>query len=48
MIVKCNDSTEIEFKESPYYYTVTVDTKTWYWNKGTGKFDGTSFDWKEA
>lgn len=42
MIAKCNNGTEIELKESPYYYTVTVDKKTWYWKKDTGEFDGKS------
>lgn len=44
MIVKCENGVEIKFEESPYYYTVTVGKKTWYWNKNTGEFDGVSFD----
>lgn len=43
MKVKCTNGKEIEFKETPYYYSVTVDSKTWYWNKDTGEFDGESF-----
>ena len=43
----CSNGTQLEFKESLYYYTVTVGKRTWYWNKDTGGFDGTSFDCKE-
>jgi len=43
MKAECNNGKEIEFKETPYYYCVTVGGKTWYWNRDTGKFDGTSF-----
>jgi hypothetical protein len=42
MIVKCENGVVIEAKESPYYFVVTVDKRTWYWNKDTGKFSGTS------
>ena len=42
MVVKCQNGVELKFEETPYYYKVTVGSKTWYWNKDTGKFDGTS------
>lgn len=44
MIVKCNNGTEMEFKESPYYFTVNAGGDTWYWKRDTGEFDGKSFD----
>lgn len=40
MVFKCNDGTQIKCKETPYYFTVIIDRKTWYWNKDTGEFDG--------
>lgn len=40
---KCNNGIKVKFEETPYYYKVTVGNKTWYWNKDTGEFDGTSF-----
>lgn len=46
MTFKCENGIVLEFEETPYYFKVTVGHKTWYWNKDTGKFDGTSFDWK--
>lgn len=30
-------------EESQLYVKVIVGNKTWYWNKETGEFDGTSF-----
>jgi hypothetical protein len=42
MVFQCDDGTQIICKETPYYFTVTVDKRTWYWNKDTGKFSGTS------
>ena len=47
MVFKCENGAEIKFEESPCYYKVAVGNKTWYWSKVTGKFDGTSFDWKQ-
>ncbi len=44
MTFKCNNGAEIKFEETPYYFTVTIGKKTWYWEKGTGKFDGTDFE----
>lgn len=44
--LKCDNDVLIKIEETPYYYKVTVGGKTWYWTKGTGKFDGTSFGWK--
>lgn len=43
MVFKCTNGVEIKFGETPCYYKVTVGKKTWYWNKDTGEFDGTSF-----
>lgn len=34
---------KIKFEITPYYYKVTSGKRTWYWNKDTGEFDGTSF-----
>ena len=42
MTFKFTNGEEIVFEETPYYYKVTVGRKTWYWNKDTGEFDGTS------
>lgn len=42
MVFKCKNGVEIRFEETPYYYKVTVGKRTWYWNRGTGQFDGTS------
>ncbi len=39
---------EIKFEVSPFYFTVTNKHKTWYWNKETGEFDGTSWDMTDA
>lgn len=47
MIIKCNNGAEIEIEESQSYVKVSVGDKTWYWSKETGRFDGTSFDWKQ-
>ena len=33
---------KLEFRESPYYFTITIGKKTWYWVRETGKYDGTS------
>lgn len=41
---KCENGKDIKFEETPYYFKVTVGRKTWYWNKDTGEFDGTSWD----
>ena len=43
MVIKCDNGIELKFEETTYYLTVTVGAKTWYWNKGIGKFDGTSY-----
>lgn len=43
MKVKCTNGNEIEFKETPYYYSITVDNETLYWSRDTGEFDGQSF-----
>ena len=48
MLFKCGNGNVLEFEETPYYFKVTVGNKTWYWSKGTGKFDGVSWDWKQA
>ena len=43
MTIKCNNGVEIKIEESQLYVKVIVGDKTWYWNKGTGEYDGTSF-----
>jgi len=35
---------KVKFKVSPYYYMVKSGKKTWYWDRKTGRFDGT--DWE--
>ena len=40
--LKCSDGAKIRIEETPYYYKVIVGGKAWYWNRETGKFDGTS------
>jgi len=47
MVVQCANGVEIKFEETPYYFTVTVGGKTWYWDIDTGKFSGTSVEVKE-
>ena len=44
MTIKCDNGSEIKIEETPLYVKVIVGKKTWYWNKGTGEFDGISFD----
>ena len=39
---KFGNGSKIRLEETPYYHIVIVGGKTWYWVKGTGKFDGTS------
>ncbi len=41
--LKCSNGVEVKFEETPYYYKLTIGNKTWYWNRDTGEFDGTSF-----
>jgi len=43
MTVKCNNGVEIKIEESQLYVKVITGNKTWYWNKDTGEYDGTSF-----
>jgi len=47
MTIKCNNGVEIKIEESQLYIKVTAGHKTWYWNRETGEFDGTSFDIKQ-
>jgi len=42
MVIKCENGVTIEAKESPCYFMVVIGNRTWYWNKDTGKFSGTS------
>jgi len=41
--VKCTNVETGSFEETPYYYKLTIGNKTWYWDRDTGKYDGTSF-----
>ena len=41
--IKCSNGSKLKLEESPYYYIVRVGGKVWYWNRETGKFDGTSW-----
>ncbi|KKL84395.1 hypothetical protein LCGC14_1965160 [marine sediment metagenome] len=34
---------KVRFEITPYYYKVISGQGTWYWNKDTGEFDGTSY-----
>lgn len=43
-ILRSYENMKVRFEVTPYYYKVTSGKKTWYWNKDTGEFDGTS--WK--
>jgi len=43
MTIKCNNGVQIKIEETQRYVKVIVGNKTWYWNKDTGEFDGTSF-----
>jgi hypothetical protein len=44
MIVKCDNGIEIKFGETPRYYKLTAGNKTWYWDRETGEYDGTSIE----
>jgi len=46
-MIKCTNGVVIKIEESPRYVEVIVGNKTWYWDKDTGEFDGTSFDVKQ-
>ena len=39
----CSNGVKVKFEETPYYFKLTTGNKTWYWNRDTGEFDGTSF-----
>jgi len=46
MVIKelhCGNGTQVKFDETPYYYKLAIGRKTWYWDRDTGKFDGTSY-----
>ena len=46
--IKCDElGDKIKLEVSPYYFKVIVGRKTYYFEKETGKFDGTSFDMTE-
>ena len=32
----------VKFEETDSYFKLTIGNKTWYWNKDTGEYDGTS------
>ena len=40
---KFGNGSKIKLEKTPYYYVLTAGGKTWYWNRETGKFDGTSW-----
>jgi len=40
---KSANGTRVVFEETPYYFKLTMGNKTWYWDRDTGKFDGTSW-----
>jgi hypothetical protein len=40
MVFQCANGVQIICEETPYYFTVTIGRKTWYWNKDIGEFDG--------
>jgi hypothetical protein len=39
---KCENGTKVFFKETIRYLKLTIGNKTWYWNRGTGEYDGIS------
>jgi len=43
--VKCTNGEKVIFEETPYFFKLTIGHKIWYWERGTGKYDGVSFDW---
>ena len=45
--VRCTNGEVVSFEGTTYYYKLTIGKKTWYRDRDTGKFDGTSFDWKK-
>lgn len=40
---ECLNGETIRAEEGPFYFKVTVGDKTWYWNRDTSEYDGTSF-----
>ena len=38
----CKNGTKVVFEETEFYFKLTMGDKTWYWNKDTGEYDGTS------
>lgn len=43
MIIKCTNGAEVKVEDNDLYVKVIVGKRTWYWNRDTGEFDGTSF-----
>ncbi len=41
--MKCTNGERVRFEETAYYFKLTIGRKTWYWNRDTGEYDGTSF-----
>ena len=41
--VKCTSGKKVIFEETPYFFKLTVGSKTWYWDRDTGKYDGVSY-----
>ncbi len=41
--VKCTNGEKGKFEVIRCYFKLTLGNKTWYWNRDTGGFDGTSF-----
>jgi len=39
---ECTNGGKVSFEETPYYFKLTIGNKTWYWDKDTGEYDGTS------
>ena len=40
---KCTNGDIVKLEETPFYFELTIGSKTWYWGRETGKYDGWSF-----
>jgi len=40
--VKCTNGEDLRFEETPYYFKIIIGRKVWYWDRDTGKYDGTA------
>ena len=46
--VECTNGEKVKFEETPNYFILTIGDKSWYWDRATGKYDGTSWAINES